>query len=672
MVVGLFVIATLSLFPSAFASEPQTAQNDIPSTIGTEPDREDTVWCTGSWNGQSNFAPWLTGIAPIADGGMWETLFGYNTADDTLIPCIGTSFAWNSTGTGLEINITDDAYWSDGVQVNASDVVFSYQLAYNMTRWNADWSKRYHSDLSVAFQAIDNNTVLFALNGTDWNNSRVIENTLSQNIPIVPQHVWEQILDDEGNDVLTGLYVYDWFDTPSAYKVISGPYAPVYHSANDQVVVYQYRDNWWGENLIYDHIPNFNDGGSPPTYIGNYFAGSNQGQSSEFAQGNIDLFAGFYPNINELWEGASVGDPGYYIYSWFNRTAPYESATSSLISMVPNHADSDWGDLFSIKEFRQALAYSINRTPISQDASGGYFQIAESTFIQPLADLQAPYFNNDIADEYDYSYNATAAWDLLDGIAGLEYDAENAHWNWLDDGVNKTVGNWLLISPAWGDVVAVMQAACDGIAEALNITITVAQIDGNTYNARLASGSFEFAMMTSGPRVSQNPLDFLNGYRGPQDLYVNESSWINPTFDDKFSQLETASPAEYDTLLDEMQEILADEQPEIPIMVNCLWYAFSAQYWEGFATADNNYQQLQTTWSTTWFATKTAQFINLRSTGNIPPVDDTGDDTDDTGDDTSGDDDTEPGIPWFGLELFIPLGVISTITIAAYKLKRRR
>ena len=65
------------------------------------------------YNSPTQFVPWSTSLPPGTDCGMYEALFGYNSVTGTVVPCIGTSFAWSGTGDYITIELNSKAKWSD-------------------------------------------------------------------------------------------------------------------------------------------------------------------------------------------------------------------------------------------------------------------------------------------------------------------------------------------------------------------------------------------------------------------------------------------------------------------------------------------------------------------------------------------------------------------------------
>ena len=636
--VGLLLFVTLAM-PSTQGA-PKTSA--IPPIRTTEPPREETVWMTGSYNSPTQFLPWSTSLPPGADAGMYEALFGYNSVTETVVPCIGTSFAWSVTGENVTIELNSNAEWSDGQALDADDVAYSYKVAQNQSRYTTDFTARF-----ADFVKVDADTVLFKMN-PGYEFSRQVETWLMYAIPIVPEHIWtliEAVHADSSGDF--GVYQYDWFDianVPDAWKVISGPYAPVYRDVTESTCAYQYRTDWWGAGILYQDLPNA--ASAPPKYIGTIRFAQNTEQDLAFIQGNVDLYAGYYHHIWEIWENAFPGTPGDYISCWYGHDYPYQLAASALMNLAPNHVLP--GSPLGVREFREALAYGINYVPISDAAASGYWTQAKPGFLDNNSALHAPFYDPTVTTEYEKSLNIAKAVALLESIPLMVHETDGT---WTYNSV--AVGPYTAICPiGWTDAIAFTDFVTQDITDNLNITITTTLVDYEAvYKGAIAGSTYDFAMFVGGNRLADAPGTFLNYMRGEHLWNKNVTSWENATFETLWQTLETADATDYANNLDEMQQILAREVPEIPGFVNGYWYAFSEYLWEGWASDTNKFQQLVTSWTDDHFVIKTRLMLNLKSTGAAPPG---------------------AAIPWFGLEIFIMIGIVSAVVLTGYKLKRKR
>jgi len=629
-------------------ANPKTSATGIPSKRSTEPPRRQTVWMTGAYVSPEEFLPWSESMHPGTDC-MHEALFGWNAEKEELVPCIGTSYSWNTDGTELTINLNSNAEWSDGEPIDAEDVVYSYELAQAQPQYTTDFEARF-----VSFNKVDDDTVRFDLNAT-FANSRKVFWWISAGIPIVPKHVWTEIVDEHGADVDGDVgnlmtYQYDWFDktdVPNKWKVISGPYAPVYRDASETTAAYQYRgEDWWGEGIIYQDIPNADE--EPPKYIGCRQFASNTEQDLAFIQGDVDLYAGYYMDIWDIWEDADEGDPGSYISCWYGHDPPYQLAVSGLMNLAINHnlTNSPLG----VKEFRQALAWAINYVPIPAAAASGYWTQARPGFMDDHSAPHAPYYNASVTAKYQRSLNITKATELL-LAAGLTHEADGT-WKYM----GEKVGPYTAIVPTgWSDAVIFQDMVCADITNNLNITIKSEQtpFDPNWIND-LQANDYDFATYCVGAATLEPPHVFYDSLVGRYSTWNNATAWDGAEADEfaaLWATLETANETAYADNLDRMQEILAEEVPEIPGFVNGYWYAFNEYYWEGFTSEANKFQEIVTTWTANKWALKSRLMLNLVSTGRGVE---------------------EEVIPWFGLEVLVLIGIISITILTGIRLKRKR
>jgi peptide/nickel transport system substrate-binding protein len=596
--------------------------------------RADIVWNTGYWRTASDLKPWdpnpAFGIAL-----MYETLFGYDSVHGEYIPVIGTDFEWNDDGSALTINLNPDAEWSDGEPLDAEDVVMSYKMAANQTKYKADLTSRIKS-----FTEVDDTTVKFTAN-TGYEFSNNILQAISYDIPIVPEHVFSEVRQEYMDSETGSLDAFnnDWFadDFKDEWKVCSGPYLPYYRSDTMSEEIYKYRDDWWGFGKIHTDLPNGNR--KPPTYVGKREYSDNTAQDSAFLTGAVDCHSGYF---KEIWKAMAKSE---HINTYYGREmeGPYYLALSSLITIAPNHNKFPFNELW----FRKVIAYSIDYDAIPGAASSGYWVRAKQGYIDNNSYAHKDAYDPECQEKYGISYDVDKAVEIL-----KEHCNQGSDGKWRTKSGNVLLGNYEILTPSgWSDVGIATQLWA-GYLSALNITTVKREVDfGASYIPRVANGDFDMVMQTAGRRLLQTPYMFLGSYRGTHLWNSNTSFWQNSTFNNLYRDLElTANDEEKaNEILSDMQMILAREIPEIPTHANGFWYAFSDQYWEGWVSEENLYNQPATVFTVDECAVKTRLYLNLVPASGLGG-----------------------SIPWFGLEIFILLGIAALIGTVGLKMKSKQ
>lgn len=366
---------------------------------------DDTVWNTGYDTQGDDYNPWNPsqsfGIAL-----MYEPLFGYIGGTGDLIPVLGTDagYSWNADGSVLTVPVREDAYWSDGENVTAEDVKYSYLLAANQSRW---------VDMSTLWDSIsvDGNNVIFNMaSGSEFNFR--MEQYLYQDIPIVPMHVWTEICEEYDYDTEPSTFKNDWLDGdfPAEWKVASGPYRPYSKDLTAHEELYEFDTDWWGsadnnggDVIVHDDIPNY-DGVPDATYVGLRVYSDNTAKDQAILLGEIDLHAGFYASV---WTALAQNE---YLQTWFGRSFDeYYLGLGAVIEIAPNHLKYPFNQLW----FREAVAYAINYDPIGPAATGGYWSRARQGVVDNRSAVQALEYDPEVQAEYGVDYNQTMALEIM-------------------------------------------------------------------------------------------------------------------------------------------------------------------------------------------------------------------------------------------------------------------
>jgi len=663
------------------------------ASSATEPERDTIMWATGYDNKPENCNPFKSNPFYGKDF-CYETLFGLDTIhDNTLIPQLGVSYEWNDDGTEMTVTLTDQAVWSDGEALDADDVVFSYLTARDQSLW-ADMKTRI-----TAIEKVDAVTVKFTIAAAYAKTGQMI-NWLCGDIPIVPEHVWADLVADNSNadGLLDGDWLCDSFeDGPT---VFSGPYKPYLRSDDKKQDIYVRNDDWWGAGVIHQDLPD-NQGAPKPQYIGHNNIADNTAKDTALLSNAIDLHAGFYKNV------LVAMAQNENIETYYGRSpTKYYIPGGSIIYVAPNL------NLYPFSEiwFRSALAWAIDYDSINTAASGNYWAKAKIGALDNASAAHLPYFDETVENTYGVKYDLATASAKM-GAGAFISNATNpyegsllpAHnwqvWRWFTKDTNATqlampyyglpsvtVGsiftvdalpavdgyNIPIVSPiecivpaGWSDVVLASQMWQGGFAKFLNITAFASEVDTGILVSRVDAMDFQFLMQCCGPKLGDNPLTFMTSYIGTKDKEnywgnINVTQWRGAAADEyvaTFKTLETKIAVVEDgkEVCTKLATILGQNIPAIPVFVNGFWYTVNTLYWDGWIQNDDGnasgtvitpYQPPVTSFTNNLMCLKQRLVLNLVVGGGAGIT-----------------------VGWSGLEIASLVGVIGVISFLLVKRK---
>ncbi|WP_375425172.1 ABC transporter substrate-binding protein [uncultured Friedmanniella sp.] len=236
----------------------------------------DTLFVSGfQWGPPTSFNP--LGASPAWPAGqgqsqlVYETLLRFNLIDGSLQPGLGRELQQTDAKT-LTVPLQEGTAWSDGSELTADDVVFSYELSKQVsTSYSSVWT--YLDSVT----AKDARTVVFTLKDKPYNPGSV-KDSLSK-LLIVPKAVWSTI-DSAKITAETNLK-----------PVGSGPYT--LDKADQTQVSLTRADTYWGKTVY--GTP------APLAIVHPIFKTGNDGDI-KLQSGEIDASQQFTPQIWKMWE----------------------------------------------------------------------------------------------------------------------------------------------------------------------------------------------------------------------------------------------------------------------------------------------------------------------------------------------------------------------------------
>jgi peptide/nickel transport system substrate-binding protein len=663
-IIGLGLLIFLVPFP-LYA----TAQENI--------NREDILWAAGYWSPPEHWNPAYNAGEAWGAFFMYLPMFDMNYQTNQLIPMIGKTMYWNEDGSELAVNINPEATWSDGVPITSQDVNWTFNFFYDMGQWNGAFTKRVEN-----FNIINDTTFILEMK-PEYNYSRDIYNRFIGYPKVLPQHIWDEIfisidgfpLNDSADswwklDPWTS-FKNDWLDPefPEEWKVASGPYVPYYVSDIKDRQIYKKVDSWWADGVLFDNFDNM------PTYIGQRQYSTNFAMNSAFADDEIDWYGGYYPRIWELLDDNSN------VHAWTDQD-PYFLPISGMIELVPNQRrypfDQPW--------LRRALAYAINYEDLSDVSASGYLEKARIGWVDDRSPTQDQFYDPTIEATYGVEYDPSAAEDILAehclNIGGVWYTKNSTDKLGLDgargdpviddylgtlpddpltpenetalaDEVNVKIGDYdIKVIYGWSD--SMMQTTLlSTYFEGIGIKTSPLFVERGTFlNDGVQNGGSNFDLMLFGEGFAPaNEIYIgLRKFVGAANNWANWSAWTKPEFADKLEELEISEPGtiqEYDVVYD-MQVMLAQDMPSVPIAPNAYWYAYNERYWQGFPNELNPFIQPVSTWETANTGAMVTLLMNLSPSGDI-----------------------NEKIPGFGLGLLF-LSALGAVIFSIYRIKKQK
>jgi peptide/nickel transport system substrate-binding protein len=537
--------------------------------------RAQTLYISGNqWSPNNDLNPaknwdYITGLVGFA----YETAFRYDPLADKFIPWLATGGTWTSKTT-YTMTVRRGVKWSDGKPLSARDVKYSFDLAKIPTHPQRPlWA-----DTGLRSTSVSGNKVIFTFAGVPGYQQFDYYRFM---VAIVPQHIFRnytatQIATDNlfvpKNIVGTGPYLYE-----------SGA------SASSQTVVWRKNPSWWAIKAL---------GLRPaPTYIVDIHNASNAAALANFKAGNIDLFNNFAPK-SAISGGAKT---------YFNK-APYHLGANTTW-LFPNTTRKPLND----KQFRKALAFSININQILSKAYQGLVQKASPTGLLPIWNK---WIDQKVVQQYGFSYNPTKAKSILAAAGYRDRDGDGFVEN--KDGSKIDLG--IMVPNGWSDWMTAIQIVSES-AKAVGIKVTPAYPEYGTLVDDRGHARFDL-LLGNDRQMSNTPWTYYqyiyqlpileNQTNTNYERYENQTAWNLTKGLDKIPSTNTSA---YKAQMSKPQKVFLQDLPVIPLWYNGMWAMFSTKYWNNWP-ADSGQRFTTVTWRNYWQMTGIDMLVNLKPAGN--------------------------------------------------------
>ena len=538
----------------------EPAQTEEPAAEEVVYDRSETIYVAGSaWGPPSTWNPFQPGSLANTTGTLgfvYETLFDFDPQTGVLTPWLAESGTWLDDTT-YEVKLRDGITWTDGEAMTADDVVFTMKLGeqYPSGIWFGPMWTKYLKDVV----ATDGLTVQFVMENPLY---QEFENNL-YNIPIVPEHLWK---DKTEEDLTTGA---------NENPIGSGAY--MYSTHSEDRNVWLRNENWWGKDVF---------GMPAPKRIVDIRTSSNAVALGMVLKGELDLSNNFLPGVAEM------VDKGYV--STYYPEQPYMLSANTAVLFL-NLTQKPLDDV----NFRKALAYAINTEDIVNVAYAGLVKAASPTGLLPVLDK---YIDKDVVDEYGWSYNAEMAASILADAGYVDIDGDG----FVEAPDGSTIELEVTCPVGWSDWEAAIAVISDSV-QAAGINVKDVPVDYGAWNDGLQGGTFHMTL-NNWASMSNTPWTAFNlFFRHPIDPVMQSGNFgrydNQAIFDlvDELAQIQMSDEDAMKAKCAEIEMIMLQDVPMIPLWYNGLWAQYSNSVWTNWPSdAADTPNTLPTTWSGYW------------------------------------------------------------------------
>ncbi len=486
---------------------------------------------------QCDFNPYNGGVNGESFGILYEPLVYDNLLNDKKTNMLASSYQWSPDNKTLTFTIRSGVQWTDGQPFSAADVVFSFNLLkqYPALDLQSDWSV-----LSGVSQSGTDKVVMTFTTSAVPNFYQIAAQTA-----IVPQHIWSSFKDPVSQTVKD--------------PIGTGPFTM--SQCTGQNITFTRNPNYWQKGLPYLQTVNY------PAFL------DNDPANAFLASGQAQWGGQFIPNIDTYYVARDKTHNHYWfppinnINIWFNvKRSPLDQ-----------------------KLVRQAFAFAIDRASVSQKGEYGYEPAGNQTGV--LSPTFDSWIDQAQATTYGYKFDVAKADSLLQqagytkGSSGIYQDASG-----------KKLSFTIINIAGYTDWVASVQVIQDNLKQA-GIELKAQNLDSNAYFDKLFSGNFDLAYGSLNASPGPNPyyelrntLDSATTAALGATANGDYGRYNNPAVDTLFDQFgATTDPAKQHDLIKQVEAVMLEDVPVIPVTEGVAWYQYSTKDFAGWPTPDDPY-----------------------------------------------------------------------------------
>jgi peptide/nickel transport system substrate-binding protein len=483
-----------------------------------------------------NFNPFdLAGRRQSTMDFIYEPLVIFN-GDDAGKPIfrLATSYKFSDDLKSITYVLRDGVKWSDGQPLTSADVKYTLELMLK----NPAVDTVGVGDTIASVEAPSPSEVKINLKDV---NTEFPESLAD--LAVVPEHVWKTVAD------------------PVAFKnenpVGSGPMTQI-RRFTPQVYEQCRNPNYWDAASL--HV----DCLKLPQISGN------DQMLALLPEGNMDWIGSFLPQIDKTFVALDPEHNGYW-------QPPAETVAFQMNLKTENAANAK---AFNDLNFRRAFSLAMDRTAMVDVAGFGYPVASEhASGLPPRFAAWRNKSAEGAADEW-MAYDVDKANKILDD-AGYKKGGDGFRANPAGQPIAFTI----IIPNGWTDWIDDAQIAAEGL-RAAGLNVSVATPEYEQWQKQLLDGSFDVALNSR----ADGSTPFRGYYQSMSTAFGGRitsaaTRYSNPKLDETFNAYRKATTDEdRRKLFDEVQVIVANDFPMVPVFNGPTWYQFSTKRFTGWVT----------------------------------------------------------------------------------------
>ncbi len=429
-------------------------------------------------------------------GYMYEGLINENGLTSKLEPGLAESWEVSKDGKKIVFTLREGLKWSDGEPMTTDDIIFSYEKIYFNDKIPSGLKDTLRVGMSREFpkvKKIDSRRVEFSVAEPFAPFIRY-----AGGIPILPAHILQEAVENTDADGKPK-YLSTWATDTDPKKIVgNGQYRMLSYTPNQRVVL-ERNPYFWRQDAE----------GNPQPYIQQIvwqIIENTDNQLLNFRSGDLDTL-NVEPEVFPLLKreekrgkytvfngGPDTGS----VFVCFNLNKGRNAQNQPFVDPIKSR----W---FATKEFRQAIAYGINRSAMTNNIYRGLGAPLHS----PIP-AQSPFYLSPEEGLKTYSYDQQKSKELLLS-AGFKY---NSNDELLDAEGNKV--RFTLLMAAGKKVREQMATQIKQDLGKLGMQVDTQFLSFNTYVEKL--------------RLTRNWDTYLGGFTGGTEPHSGYNIWsVNGT-----------------------------------------------------------------------------------------------------------------------------------------------